>query len=290
MIKELHAGDTQISASGWNEMRAAIQGITAPQQQYQSGRLNPAYITIKNATTGDLPAFGVVKLDGSPYSRSGDDFKNQAIKNGVEMTGYTPAAATDTIAITQAACEAGGIVKAMVSGATACMINKASNKAYKYALPAASQTGYLTGCDTPTNIRVLWVAAGTGVKEAYVLLTSNALTLASVVVYGTIGTGMVYADIGGVQYEVILPNSNAGLSAPNYPDIYPGDEILVIVDNDSGLCYGVDYPTDYEAGTLMAFYSGQGSPGRGWDAQTTDPAMTAAGFTLYQKVKTNAIL
>ena len=104
------------------------------------------------------------------------------------------------------------------------------------------------------------------------------------------GANAVYATINGTQYEVIFPNSNAGLSAPNFPDIYPGDEILVLVDLDSGDCYGIDYPTDYEGGTLMAFYSGQGSPGRGWGALSTSQAMSDAGFTLYQKVKTDAIL
>ena len=170
MIKELHPGDTQISAAGWNEMRAIAQGLTPGQQQYQSGQRSPAYVTIKNNTGSDLPAFSVVKIDGAMYTRTGDEFINQAAQNGVELNGVTPAAATDTIAITQAACKSGGIVKAMISGATACKVYKTSNAAYSYADVTAGQSGYLTGSNTPSNIRVLWIASGTGNKEAYVLI------------------------------------------------------------------------------------------------------------------------
>ena len=290
MIQELHAGDRQIPASGWNEMRAAVQGITPGQQQYQSAARNPVYITVKNVTGSDLPAFSVVKLSGATYSRTGDTFINQAISNGVELDGNTPAAASDVIAITQAACPADGLVKALVSGATACYINKPSGVTCNYAKVAAGYSDYLEGTDTPTGIKVLWSAGGTGKKEAYILLGYTPQFITSVTVYGTMGGNTVYGDIGGVQYTIWFPNNNTGLSAPNYPDIYPGDEILVCVDFESGNCYAVDYPTDYEGGTLMAFYSGQGSPGRGWDAITTSPDMTAAGFTLYQKTKTGALL
>ena len=173
MIQELRAGDRQIPASGWNEMRAAVQGITPAQQQYQSAARNPVYITVKNVTGSDLPAFSVVKLSGATYTRTGDTFINQAIANGVELDGDTPAAATDTIAITQAACAAGEFVKAIVSGATACMINKAENKAYKYAAPTPNQAGYLTGTDDVTGIRVLWIASGTGNKEAFIICDAS---------------------------------------------------------------------------------------------------------------------
>ena len=289
MIQELHAGDRQIPASGWNEMRAAVQGITAPQQQYQSGKLNPACITIKSAIPADLSAFSVVKLGAATYSnRTGSNFADLAVKNGVELNGYTPTAATDTIAITQAACPRDGIVKAIISGATACYINKPSGVTCNYARPAASHYDYLEGTDTPTNIKVLWSAGGTGVKEAYVRLgTYNPQYLTIVTVDGQPGDGVVYVTIDGVQYQIQFPNASAGLSATNYPDIYPYDEILVLVDLEANACYAVDYPTDYPEGAIQAFYQ---LPGRGWDAITTDPAMTAAGFTLYQKVKTGAIL
>ena len=292
MIQELHAGDRQIPASSWNEMRAAVQGITPAQQQYQSAKLNPAYITIKNAIPATLPAFSVVSLGAAIYnSRTGSDFTDLAIKSGVELGGYMPSDITDTIAITQAACPRDGFVRALVSGATACYINRPYGITCKYAKPSASHSDYLEGTDTPTNIKVLWVAGGTGVKEAYVRLgTFNPQQIFNVTVDGQAGDGTAYATIDGVQYPIIFPNANAGLSATNYPDIYPYDQILVLLDLDAGLCYGVDYPKDYEEGTLMAFCSLQGSPGRGWDALTTDPAMTAAGFTLYQKVKTGAIL
>ena len=290
MIQELHAGDRQIPASGWNEMRAIVQGITPGQQQYQSGRLNPVYVTIKNTTGAALPAFSVVKIDGALYNlRSGDTFANLAIKNGVELNGYTPATAIDKIAITQAACPIGGLVKALVSGATACYINRANGIDCKYAKPTSS-TDNLEGTDNPTGIEVLWIAGGTGKKEAIVRLgTYRPQYMITVAVDGqTGGSNPVYADIDGVQHEIIFPNANAGLSATNYPDIYPYDEILVLVDIDADMCYAVDYPTDYPEGSTQAFYQ---LPGRGWDAVQTQPqGLTDAGLTLYTKVKTGAIL
>lgn len=154
MIKELRAGDTQISAAGWNEMRAAVQGMTPAQQQYNSSQRNPVYITIKNITGTDLPAFAVVKISGATYSRTGSNFVDLATANGVELNGDTPAAATDTIAITQAACASGEFVKAIVSGATPVMF-AGDVTAGRYLQVAPGVTDYLHTTDTPTNIRVL---------------------------------------------------------------------------------------------------------------------------------------
>lgn len=104
------------------------------------------------------------------------------------------------------------------------------------------------------------------------------------------GAHDVYADICGDDWLVQFPNSNAGLGATNFPDIYPYDQILVLIDCEGKTCFSVDYPTDYEAGTVMAFYGS--APGRGWDSSivTTPQALQDVGLTLYQKVKTNAIL
>lgn len=162
MIQELHAGDRQIPASGWNEMRAAVQGITPGQQQYQSAARNPVYITIKNVTGSDLPAFSVVKLSGATYSRTGDTFINQAIANGVELNGDTPASATDTIAITQAACAAGEFVRAIVSGASPAMILNDSIYAYTYARVKAGVTSYLEPTNDKTAIRLITCPTATG--------------------------------------------------------------------------------------------------------------------------------
>jgi len=162
MIQELHAGDRQIPASGWNEMRAAVQGITPGQQQYNSSQRNPVYITVKNVTGSDLPAFSVVKLSGATYSRTGETFINQAIAHGVELDGDTPAAATDTVAITQAACAAGEFVKAIVSGATPVMILNGSVYTYSYARAKAGVTNYLEPTNDITNIRLLSCPTATG--------------------------------------------------------------------------------------------------------------------------------
>ena len=433
MIQELHAGDRQIPASGWNEMRAAVQGITPGQQQYNSSQRNPVYITVKNVTGSDLPAFSVVKLSGAIYSRTGDTFVNQAISNGVELNGYTPTSAADPIAVIQADCPAGEFVKAIVSGATACKVYKASNVNYKYASVTAGQSGYLTGSDDVTGVRVLWIATGTGNKEAYVLLdnvgapeqeyflinpgndgTGTQVNDPSVYTVGSLhyvtysstynawipfsqnegtpattahrrypgtklvvcqrdapsgsaeykmpyytpesnigvppkfassvtidgknrcgvlmgeheftgrmwdygieansgpdnsatffyqpqflayleatgqtgGGNTVYVEINNVQYPVQLAYgglATGGLSAPNYPDVYPYDIILVEIDCQAQNALPIWIPTDYEALTIMAFYT---SPGRGWDAMQTPQGMADAGLTLYIKVKTGAI-
>lgn len=118
----------------------------------------------------------------------------------------------------------------------------------------------------------------------------NPQFVANVTVDGQTGGGYdVTADICGEDWLVIFPNANAGLSATNYPDIYPYDIITVLVDCESGVCYALDYPTDYEAGSTQAFYQ---TPGRGWDssAVTTPQALADVGLTLFYKVKTNAIL
>ena len=436
MIQELHAGDRQIPASGWNEMRAAVQGITPAQQQYQSAARNPVYITVKNVTGSDLPAFSVVKLSGATYTRTGDTFINQAIASGVELNGDTPATTTDTIAITQAACAAGEFVKAIVSGATACKVYKASNVNYQYASVTAGQSGYLTGSDDVTGVRVLWIATGTGNKEAYVLLDNvgapeqeyflinpgndgtgtqvndpSVYTIGSLhyVTYSTVykawipysqnegtpatapnprpdgvklavcqrdapdsaaeykmpyytpesnigvpplistynegyigkrcgvlmgeheftnggfdylvtglngsngtvasGSGtfaynprfieQVEADgntgggntpncnIFGQTWDILLPTASTGLSRCSYPDIYPGDEVLVLVDVEAQQCWGVDYPCDFpENDTVIGFYA---PGGRGWTSTTTPQAIADIGLEIFIKNKTGAI-
>ena len=140
-----------------------------------------------------------------------------------------------------------------------------------------SQTGYMEGTDDVTNYRVLWIASGTGNKEAFILMSHvNRQFITDAVVYGTTGgNNSVYTDINGVTYEVIFPTDQDGLSAANYPDIYPDDRILVCVDLETGECNAIDYPTDYPAGTVIPWFSNcfPGSaeanrtpylPGRGW--------------------------
>lgn len=435
MIKELHAGDKQIPASGWNEMRAAVQGITPAQKQYNGSQRNPVYITIKNITGSDLPAFSVVKLSGATYTRSGDTFINQAIAHGVELNGDTPAAATDTIAITQADCPAGDFVKALLSGATAVKVYKPDNVNYKYAKPTATQTDYLTGSDTVTGIKVLWIAAGTGTKEAFVQIddtddreyfiinagndgTQTATHTPSIFTKGSLhyityngsywepaslneasasstvlqrptgsrlvvcqvdapssaaecripyftpesnmgvppafsssfqfswgakrcgckpgehvftdkmydynvsfnsgvnvgssgnssasasyeydpqftaivtvddnygGAGVAYAQLNNEHWQISFPSAASGLSAACYPDIYPLDEIVVQIDCERRLCLALDYSTDYESGTIMAFYGS--APGRGWEQYSTPASLSSLGIYLYLKVKTDA--
>lgn len=247
MIKELHPGDTQISAAGWNDMRAAVQGLTPGQQQYQSYQRSPAYVTIKNNTGSDLPAFSVIKIYGAMYSRSGDTFINQAAQNGVELNGNTPAASTDTIAITQAACKSGDIVKAMVSGATACKVYKASNANYQYANVTAGQSGYLTGTDTPSNIRVLWIASGTGNKEAYVTIDAIDDRERFLLKASSSVTPSDYVK-GNLAYIIWSVSDNAWIPINSFTDnVEPGRVRLVVCQEDCPATLTADYYMPYYA-------------------------------------------
>lgn len=432
MIQEIHAGDRQIPASSWNEMRAAVQGITPGQQQYQSAANNPFLVTVKNVTGGTLDALAIVKIDGATYTRSGDVFANTGIMQGVEVDGATPGADTDNVAILQAACGAGGIVKAIASGCSPCFVYCAdSSKTYKYAKPIANNTQYLQATDDPSDVTILWHKQGSGKQAAYVkidaqgtpepeyfiinygkgandtpthtptiytkgslhyisynsagywepsayneqpasstllkrpdgarlvvcqidapsstaecripyftpesnmgvpasytssigfgtvtrcgvkpgehtftnkmcdyavIANSNNICsyvyspqfVADVTVNGTTGGGnVVTANICGKDWTVNFPGSGSGLSATNYPDIYPYDLIIVMVDCAAQECDAIDYPTDYEAGTVMPFYGS--APGRGWDSSIypTPQPLADVGLTLFYKVKTNAIL
>ena len=251
MIQELHAGDRQIPASGWNEMRAAVQGITAPQQQYQSGKLNPVYVTIKNQTGAALPAFSVVKINGATYSsRTGDTFINQAIANGVELNGDTPAAATDTIAITQVACASGEFVKAIVSGATAATIHTTSSKKSRYAKPAAGQAGYLEASDTPTNIQVIWrgdYVSGKTDYEAYVTLDAIDDRERFLLKASSSVTPSDYVK-GNLAYIIWSASDNAWIPINSFTDnVEPGRVRLVVCQEDCPATLTADYYMPYYA-------------------------------------------
>lgn len=100
------------------------------------------------------------------------------------------------------------------------------------------------------------------------------------------GAGVAYAQMNDETWIITFPNANSGLSAACYPDIYPNDEIVVLVDCEQRLCTALDYSTDYQSGTFMAFYGN--APGRGWEEYSTPAALSNIGFKLYLKVKTDA--
>ena len=101
MIKKLQAGDNSIPASGWNEMRAFVQGYSFPQDTFKSPPRNPAYISVKNVTGSALPALSIVKISTPIYTRSGDAFKNKGVEYGVEMQGAAPDSESNNIAVIQ---------------------------------------------------------------------------------------------------------------------------------------------------------------------------------------------
>lgn len=174
MINRIEPGDRQISASGWNEMRDKVNGIYSGQNTILTNRNNITMITVKNNTGSNLSPLSIVALSTPIYSRSSSTFADKAAEYGTEMNGTSPANENDNIAVLQAACKPNGLVKAIGDGYTPCFVYKDEDKTYEYAKPAASQTGYLKGTNDPTSVRIVWIASGTGKKEAVVCIDATA--------------------------------------------------------------------------------------------------------------------
>lgn len=173
MIKKLNPGDTQISASSWNEMRQFINDYEAKQSDSPTAKRNPFLITIKNTTGGSLDPLSVVKIANPTYSRTGDTFANKGIEYGTEMNGSTPGSEDNSVAIIQGACPSGGFIKAIADGCTPAFVYCDDNSHYKFAKPIDNTTAYLKATNDPTNIRILWHASGTGKREAYICLDAT---------------------------------------------------------------------------------------------------------------------
>ena len=219
MIQELHAGDRQIPASGWNEMRAAVQGITPGQQQYNSSQRSPVYITVKNATGFNLPAFSVVKLGGATYSRTGDTFINQAIANGVELDGDTPTAPTDVIAVIQEDCPVDGFVKAIVSGVTPARVILdagviSAYSPYMYATVNPNSNSLLITNDV-TPVRVLYLIND---RRGYVIINNND-DRQRFIIHCTGSNGLASVAKKGAVFKIW--QSSNGWEVTNIQNIHP---------------------------------------------------------------------
>ena len=237
MINRLEPGDRQLSASSWNEMRDRINNIVPSQDTVLTGNNNPFLITVKNNTSSNLDALSVVKLGTATYTRTGSTFANKGIECGTELNGVAPASESDNIAIVQGACPSGGFIRAIASGCTPAFVYKDSNKNYEYAKPVASQTGYLKGTDDPTNIRILWIASGTGKKEAYVCLDA---------------TGKP-----SPEYFVINLGNDGTQSATNTPTIFTkGSLHYIVYDSNSGEWVPSSYNEAPSSSTVLTRPSG----------------------------------
>lgn len=198
MINKLEPGDRQLSASSWNEMRDRINNITPNQDTVLTSKQKSSYITVKNNTGSALPALSVVKLTTPIYNRSGDTFVNKGVEFGVEMDATTPVVASDTIAITQAACPAGGIVKAVVSGATAVIIDVPTAGSYPYAKPIAGDSSKLEATNNVTPIKILYNYPAAGTQPGYVLIgTDDRLTF-------TVPTSLASIAKKGAVFKIYL--------------------------------------------------------------------------------------
>lgn len=243
MINRLQAGDRQISASGWNEMRDRINDISLSQNTVLTGNKNPFLITVKNNTGGSLAPLSVVKIANPTYNRAGETFANKGIEFGTELNGSTPDKEDNNVAIIQGACPTNGFIKAIGDGCTPAFVYKDDDKSYEYAKPVANQTAYLKGTSEPTNIRILWIASGTGKKEAFVCLdaagSSEPLRVASKMVNtDTRPEGAFYLDSVDTWLYADSIDSFGKESDTNPPAIvnpcgYPIDRPVII-----GKCTG----------------------------------------------------
>lgn len=172
MINRLEPGDRQISASGWNEMRAFINDYEVQQSHQNIAVKNPFLITIKNTSGYDLDPLAVVKLDTATYTdRTGDTFANKGIEFGTELNGTTVTSEDDNVAIVQAACPSNGFCKAIADGCTPCFVQVAdANKEYKYAKPITNDREKLEATEDATQIKLLWYKKALGKQPAYVCL------------------------------------------------------------------------------------------------------------------------
>lgn len=173
MINKLVPGAHQISASGWNEIRAAIQNLSPGQNTIPPGARNPFLITVKNTTGGALAPLSIVKIANPTYLRTGDTFANKGVEFGTELNGSTPDSEENSVAIIQGACPANGFIKAIADGCTPAFVYIEDTGNYKFAKPKDDTTEYLQATNDVTNIRILWHASGTGKQEAYVCLDAT---------------------------------------------------------------------------------------------------------------------
>lgn len=177
---ELKAGDSELSAQAFNNMRRAAQIVfdglgksEKPQYSYS----NPLIISVENASGSSLPPFSAVEISAPMYNRTGEVWETGALNYGVEMKVVTPTAADGkNLAVLLQGLAAGTLGKAVVSGPVSCrvLVESAAEAEYQYAHPVYGQT-YLKASESGP-IRILGKESGVGTLWGYVLLDSQGVS------------------------------------------------------------------------------------------------------------------
>lgn len=194
-------GQRHIPAADWNELRDFMNSYSPQPGGMVNNQLNPFFVYVQNDTSDDLPAFSVVKLDGSIYpQRSAADTKDAALNQLLEISGDTPTGElNENIGILQEDVEAGQLGRAIVVGAALCYVQvDNANTAYKYA-KSIDSVEKLKATNDIGQARIVWKERGTGKKLAYVVLDQSGKH---------------------PEYFVINKNWNGSGTAPNTPSIF----------------------------------------------------------------------
>jgi len=194
-------GQKHIPAADWNELRDFMNSYTPQNGGMVNNPLNPFFVYVQNDTSDDLPAFSVVRLDGTIYpQRSAADTKDAALNQLLEISGDTPTGElNENIGILQEDVEAGQLGRAIVVGAALCYVQvDNANTAYKFA-KSLSTCEKLKATNDIGQARIVWKESGTGKKLAYVVLDQSGKH---------------------PEYFVINKNWNGSGTAPNTASIF----------------------------------------------------------------------
>lgn len=197
-FKPVRAGDKlEIKAPTWNAM---LEAALAHKRAGESGGVPgagrvpvPDVVMIHNASGQDVPAFGILGIDGVLV---GPDTDLQQFLNKPCLSGVSPTADhAGKFAVTINAIASGGIGRAIVLGVTACKVEmKAASDKYADVLPGS--TTKLKSAATGAA-KIIYTAGSTGEQWALVQIgSSGASDLARVRVYSNATGGGIY--IGNV--------------------------------------------------------------------------------------------
>lgn len=168
-------GQKHISARDWNEFRDFMNSFCQQGGGMVNNPWNPFFIMVKNATSSNLDAFSVVRIDTAMYpNASNDELKAAALNLPVELDGEAPKGEkNECIAILQQDLLQGEIGKAVVCGASLCYVQVLTlTSEFEYAASLENDCTKLNA-DRTGQAKIIWRQPGTGNKLAFVLLNQD---------------------------------------------------------------------------------------------------------------------
>ena len=242
-------GQKHIPAADWNELRDFMNNYTPQNGGMVNNPLNPFFVYVQNDTSDDLPAFSVVRLDGTIYpQRSAADTKDAALNQLLEISGDTPTGElNENIGILQEDVEAGQLGKAVVVGASLCYVQvDNANTAYKFA-KSINSAEKLQADESEGQVRIVWKEAGTGKKLAYVILdqTGTPTPETFLIKASTNPTASDYVK-GNLAYIIWSSSDSAWIPINSFSDnVEPGKVRLVVCQEDLPSSLTEDYLMPY---------------------------------------------